>query len=47
VYYGYLIVTLLYLIIGIVLYVKRKEISDSITNMMFQEKEPENDTDNE
>jgi len=46
-YVGYLIVTFIYLIIGVIVYFKRKKIMDSITDLMFPEDESENDIEHE
>jgi uncharacterized membrane protein YqjE len=46
-YIGYLIVTFLYLIAGVIVYFMRNKIKDSITDMMFQEEEQKNDIDHE
>ena len=42
-YVGYLVVTFLYLIAGVIVYFKRNKIKDSVIDMMFPEEEPEND----
>jgi len=42
-YFGYLIVAFLYVIIGFIVYLNRKKISDSVINLMFQDEESEND----
>ena len=41
-YLGFLIVTGFYLISGIIVYIFRRKIADSITNMMFPDEETEN-----
>ena len=41
-YLGYLIVTVLYLIVGILIYFKRKKILDFMINLMFPEEERKN-----
>lgn len=46
-YLGYLLLTLVYLVIGILLFLKRKIISDFMTNMIFPEEEPENEDNHE
>jgi len=46
-YLGFLIVTGFYLLSGIVVYLLRVRIADSITNMMFQEEDTEKDEDYE
>ena len=46
-YIGFLIVTGFYLVSGIVVYLFRVRIADSITNMMFQEEDTEKDEDYE
>jgi uncharacterized membrane protein YqjE len=46
-YLGFLIVTGFYLVSGIVVYLFRVRIADSITNMMFQEEDTEKDEDYE
>ena len=46
-YIGYLIVTVLYLIIGIAVYYKRSKITVFMTNQLFPEEEPEKDDENE
>jgi uncharacterized membrane protein YqjE len=46
-YVGYLIVTFVYLIIGIIVYFKRKKITDSITDLMFPEEDSETDIEHE
>ena len=46
-YIGFLIVTGFYLVSGIVVYLFRVRIADSITNMMFQEEDSEKDEDYE
>jgi uncharacterized membrane protein YqjE len=46
-YLGYLLLTLVYLVIGILLFLKRKNISEFMTNMIFSEEEPENEDNHE
>ena len=46
-YLGYLIITILYLLVGIVVYLRRKKISNAMINLMFPEEESDNDTENE
>jgi len=46
-YFGYLIVTVLYLFIGIAVYYNRSKIKVFMTNMMFPEEETENDDEDE
>ena len=46
-YLGYLIITIIYLLIGILVYIQRKRISNATINLMFPEENSENDTENE
>ncbi len=46
-YLGYLIVSGLYLIIGMIIYLLRKKIADSIIDMMFADEDTENEEDYE
>ncbi len=46
-YIGYLIVSGLYLVIGMIIYLLRKKIADSIIDMMFEDEETENQEDYE
>ena len=46
-YLGYLIVAGIYLVMGIIVYLIRKKIADSITDMMFPEEDTENQDDYE
>ena len=46
-YLGYLIITILYLLVGMVVYLRRKKISNAMINLMFPEEESDNDTENE
>jgi len=46
-YIGYLIVSGLYLVIGMIIYLLRKKIADSIIDMMFEDEETENEEDYE
>lgn len=46
-YIGYLIVTGFYLLVGLILFFKRKKIKKSISAMILQEGEIENDTEHE
>jgi uncharacterized membrane protein YqjE len=44
-YAGYLIISGLYLVIGIIVYLFRKKIKDSIIDMMFADEDTENEED--
>jgi hypothetical protein len=44
-YVGYLIISVLYLIIGVIVYLFRKKIKDSIIDMMFADEDTENEED--
>jgi len=46
-YLGFMIVTGFYLVSGIVVYLLRKQIANSITNMMYPEEDSENGEDHE
>lgn len=46
-YLGFLIVTGFYFVNGIIVYLYRKQIADSITNMMFPDEDTENEEDYE
>ena len=45
-YIGYLVVTFLYLIAGVIIYFMRNKIKDWVIDMMFPEEEPEKDDEN-
>lgn len=46
-YLGYLIITFIYLLIGVLVYMRRKRISNAIINLMFPEEDSDNHTEDE
>ena len=46
-YVGYLVVTFIYMIAGVIIYFTRNKIKDSVIDMMFPEEESENNEEDE